>query len=142
MELSQRARVRAGDHDEFGVLFEEHARAVYNHARRQQAAMSRLPKAQDVPDFADDLAGRLDDAERLEKIHAALHGLRHTERDVLALCVWSGLNYAEAAEALGVPVGTVRSRLSRTRRKLQRKLQREPSPASEQVTGDRVGGTR
>ena len=38
---------------------------------------------------------------------------------MLALCVWSGLNYAEAAEALGVPVGTVRSRLSRARRKLQ-----------------------
>ena len=34
MELSQRARVRAGDHDQFGVLFEEHARAVYNHAFR------------------------------------------------------------------------------------------------------------
>ena len=34
MELSQRARVRAGDHDEFGLLFEEHARAVYNHAFR------------------------------------------------------------------------------------------------------------
>ena len=34
MELSQRARVRAGDHDEFGVLFSEHARAVYNHAFR------------------------------------------------------------------------------------------------------------
>ena len=34
MELSQRARVRAGDHDEFGVLFTEHARAVYNHAFR------------------------------------------------------------------------------------------------------------
>ena len=34
MELSQRARVRAGDHDEFGALFCEHARAVYNHAFR------------------------------------------------------------------------------------------------------------
>ena len=34
VELSQRARVRAGDHDQFGVLFEEHARAVYNHAFR------------------------------------------------------------------------------------------------------------
>ena len=34
VELSQRARVRAGDHDEFGVLFEQHARAVYNHAFR------------------------------------------------------------------------------------------------------------
>ena len=88
-----------------------------------------------MPDFADDLAGRLDDAERLEKIHAALSGLRRAERDVLALCVWSGLNYAEAAEALGIPVGTVRSRLSRARRKLLR----EPAPPSEQVT---AGGTR
>ncbi len=34
VELSQRARVRAGDHDEFGVLFKQHARAVYNHAFR------------------------------------------------------------------------------------------------------------
>ncbi len=31
VDHSQRARVRAGDHDEFGVLFTEHARAVYNH---------------------------------------------------------------------------------------------------------------
>ena len=193
MELNQRARVRAGDHDEFGVLFEQHARAVYNHAfrltgnwstaeevvsltfleawrlrgtvrpegdslrpwllgialnvarnlsraaRRQQAAMSRLPAAPDVPDFADELVGRLDDAARLEYIHTALGRLRRGERDVLALCVWSGLNYAEAAEALGVPVGTVRSRLSRARRKLQ--TRREPGPAGEQVTGDRVGGT-
>ena len=192
VELSQRARVRAGDHDEFGVLFKQHARAVYNHAfrltgnwstaeevvsltfleawrlrgtvrpegdsllpwllgialnvarnvsraaRRHQAAMSRLPQAPDVPDFADELAGRLDDAARLEGIHAALGRLRRGERDVLALCVWSGLNYAETAQALGVPVGTVRSRLSRARRKLQG----EPGPAGEQVTGDRVGGTR
>jgi RNA polymerase sigma-70 factor, ECF subfamily len=202
VDESQRARVRAGDQDEFGVLFTEHARAVYNHAfrltgnwsaaeevvsltfleawrlrgtvrpeggsllpwllgialnvarnvsrasRRHQAAMSRLPPAQSVPDFADELAGRLDDAEQLENVHAAIAGLRRGERDVLALCVWSGLDYAEAAEALGVPVGTVRSRLSRARRKLQNKLRnqtsrnREPGEAGEQVSGDRVGGTR
>jgi RNA polymerase sigma-70 factor (ECF subfamily) len=32
--------------------------------------------------------------------------------------VWSGLDYAQAAQALGVPVGTVRSRLSRARTRL------------------------
>src|SRR6202008_653906 len=123
------------------------ARNVSRAARRQQAAMSRLPKAQDGPDFADDLAGRLDYGEQLEKIHAALHGLRHTERDVLALCVWSGLNYAEPAEALGVPVGTVRSRLSRARRKLQAfVVVEEHDPGgeldrtSEQVAGERENG--
>ena len=198
MDHSQRTRVRAGDHDEFGVVFTEHARAVYNHAfrltgnwsaaeevvsltfleawrlrgtlrpeggsllpwllgialnvsrnvsraaRRHQAAMSRLPQAQSVPDFADELAGRIDDAEEIRRVRTALAGLRRAERDVLALCVWSGLDYAEAAEALGVPVGTVRSRLSRARRKLQNQTSRnrEPGSASEQVSGDRVGGTR
>lgn len=34
VDLSQRASVRAGDRDAFDVLFEEHARAVYNHAFR------------------------------------------------------------------------------------------------------------
>ena len=37
------------------------------------------------------------------------------QRDVLALCVWSGLSYEEAALALAIPVGTVRSRLARAR---------------------------
>jgi RNA polymerase sigma-70 factor (ECF subfamily) len=39
---------------------------------------------------------------------------------VLALCVWAALDYGQAAEALGVPVGTVRSRLSRARARLGR----------------------
>ncbi|MBM7790017.1 RNA polymerase sigma factor [Tenggerimyces flavus] len=41
-----------------------------------------------------------------------------SQRDVLALCVWDGLSYAEAAIALAVPVGTVRSRLARARARL------------------------
>lgn len=44
--------------------------------------------------------------------------LPRREQEVLALCAWSGLSYEEAALALGVPVGTVRSRLSRARRRL------------------------
>jgi RNA polymerase sigma factor (sigma-70 family) len=94
-------------------------RNVARAARRHQAAMSRLPRAPDVPDFADDVAGRLDDEARLTVAREALAQLRRGEREVVALCVWDGLGYAEAAQALGVPVGTVRSRLSRARRKLR-----------------------
>ena len=107
-------------------------------ARRHQAALSRLPPPPPVPDFADDLAGQLDDARQLRKVLAAVDRLRADERDVIALCVWSGLDYAAAALALGVPAGTVRSRLSRARRKL-RKLAAdwEPRARCEQVEGDR-----
>ena len=45
--------------------------------------------------------------------------LPRREQEVLALCVWSELSYAEAAAALGVPIGTVRSRLSRARERLR-----------------------
>lgn len=173
MEQNLRARVRAGDPDAFGTLYDDCARAVYNYAfrltgnwstaeevvsltfleawrlrgrvepeggglqpwvlsiagnvvrnvgraaRRHQAALGRLPPPQPIPDFADDLASRIDDAAQLRHVGQALAGLRRSEREVLALCVWSGLGYADAARALGVPVGTLRSRLSRARRKLQ-----------------------
>jgi RNA polymerase sigma factor (sigma-70 family) len=115
-------------------------------ARRHQAALSRLPPPPPVPDFSDDLAGQLDDARQLRRVLAAVDALRAEERDVIALCVWSELDYAAAAQALGIPAGTVRSRLSRARSKL-RKLAgdgtasagpgREPRARCEQVDGDR-----
>ncbi len=113
-------------------------------SRRHQAAMSRLPPPPVVPDFAEELAGRLDDTAQLREIAKALAALRGGERELIALCVWSGLDYASAAEALGVPVGTVRSRLSRARRKL-RKLGPaggEPAGGREQVPGDRENAAR
>ncbi|GAA4674955.1 RNA polymerase sigma factor [Streptomyces youssoufiensis] len=87
-------------------------------ARRHAAALSRVPPQAAERDFADEVASRVDDAELLEHVQVALRALRRPEREVIALCVWSGLDYAAAARALGVPVGTVRSRLSRARTKL------------------------
>ncbi|HEY3882522.1 MAG TPA: RNA polymerase sigma factor [Trebonia sp.] len=96
------------------------ARGLRRTARRHRAALARLAVADELPDFADDVSGRLDDVARIKALHQALAGLPGPELEVLALCVWSGLSYAEAAEALHVPVGTVRSRLSRARAKLAR----------------------
>ncbi len=45
--------------------------------------------------------------------------LPRREREVFALCAWSALSYEDAAVALEIPVGTVRSRLSRARVRLQ-----------------------
>ncbi|MEW2117392.1 RNA polymerase sigma factor [Streptomyces sp. NPDC005474] len=92
-------------------------------ARRHSAALARLPgrpaDRDTLPDFADDVIGRMERAERLAAAHTALRRLRRAEREVFALCVWSGLSYAAAGEALGVPASTVRSRLARARQRLR-----------------------
>jgi RNA polymerase sigma factor (sigma-70 family) len=54
------------------------------------------------------------------------------ERDVLLLVAWAELEYAQVAEALGIPVGTVRSRLNRARGRLRELL--EPSGQYERET--------
>ncbi|MCZ7421210.1 MULTISPECIES: RNA polymerase sigma factor [unclassified Micromonospora] len=87
-------------------------------AVRHRRALERLAPASATPDHAEEVAGRLDDERHLTRLRAALERLRPPDRDVLLLCVWQGLTYAEAAVALGVPVGTVRSRLSRARSRL------------------------
>lgn len=96
--------------------------------RRRLAFLARQPRPPVVADFAPETAGRIDDARRLAVVQDALGHLRRQEREVLSLCVWSGLDYQQTAEALGVPVGTVRSRLSRARKKLARLVEEKAEP--------------
>ncbi|MFG2794866.1 RNA polymerase sigma factor [Streptomyces sp. NPDC048419] len=117
-------------------------------ARRHRALMERMPAPGLLPDFAEEVVGRLEDQDKIAAVRAALERLSRTDRDVLALCVWAGLDYAAAAEALGVPVGTVRSRLSRARRRLEKLANtnlgpnREPAAVKWQQTGDRAKAVR
>jgi RNA polymerase sigma factor (sigma-70 family) len=90
--------------------------------RRHRAALERLSPTSVDDDFVDDLAGRLDDERTVRNMLNLLGRLPRRDQEVLALCAWDGLSYAEAAVALGVPVGTIRSRLSRARRRLERSL--------------------
>ena len=119
-------RLRGSLHEEgeglrpwlFGIatnVLRNNARA----ARRHRAAMARLPEREAVAEFAEELVTRIDDGVQLAAAQRALAGLRRAEREVFRLCVWGGLDYASAAEALGVPVGTVRSRFSRARTRLR-----------------------
>lgn len=98
--------------------------------RRRLAFLARSPQPRPVEDFAEETAGRIDDARRLAVVHAALGRLGRQDREVFALCVSAGLDYRQAAEALGVPVGTVRSRLSRARARLAR-LSAEAEPSAD-----------
>ena len=81
-----------------------------------------------VGDFADAAAGRLDDAQLLERTRQAMAALTRRELEVISLCVWSELSYQEAADALGIPVGTVRSRLNRARRRIRELVDQAAAP--------------
>lgn len=56
------------------------------------------------------------------EVGAALAALEEGDRDVVLLIAWEDLSYDQVAAALGIPVGTVRSRLHRARRQLREAL--------------------
>jgi RNA polymerase sigma factor (sigma-70 family) len=91
--------------------------------RRHRAALARLPIDRAVG-FAEDAERRIDDERQMRAALRSLKRLPRREQDVFVLCGWAGLTYEEAALALAIPVGTVRSRLSRARAGL-----RELNPA-------------
>jgi RNA polymerase sigma factor (sigma-70 family) len=85
-------------------------------ARYRHAMAKIMPEG--VPDHSDDVADRLDDQRCAIELRSQVRRLPRHERDVIELCVWAELDQKAAAVALGVAVGTVKSRLSRARRRL------------------------
>lgn len=98
-------------------------RIQIDEARRREAekrATERVKmRAEKAAPGADEdaLAGIVDPA-----LAAAIDGLRPGYRDVLVAVAVDGLSYAEAAERLGIPVGTVMSRLNRAKRAMRETL--------------------
>lgn len=80
-------------------------RAMERDARRDPAAGDPLL----------DVDRRLDASSTLAAVLALVADLPPDDRDLLTLYAWEGCSYAEVGEALGIPVGTVRSRLHRIR---------------------------
>jgi RNA polymerase sigma-70 factor, ECF subfamily len=100
----------------FTILHNQHVNAIRSAVRR----------GTEVPD--DDIeplligAPRQDDRLLLRDLHRALGVLSVEQREVVLLVGLEGLHYDEVAAILGVPVGTVRSRLSRAREALRRHM--------------------
>jgi RNA polymerase sigma-70 factor (ECF subfamily) len=74
------------------------------------------------PDTAPETSGPASDPVQLREIHDALEKLPVDQRAVLMLVGLEGLRYREAADVLGLPLGTVMSRLARAREKMQELL--------------------
>jgi RNA polymerase sigma-70 factor (ECF subfamily) len=115
------ARLRDGSRLR-GWLFGIARRVLMDRLRRQYAA----PPSSDVD--LDDLVAEPEPLDRetdLDALHAALEILPFAEREILTLFYLHDLSLAELAEALNIPVGTVKSRLFRARRMTRAVMQKE-----------------
>jgi RNA polymerase sigma-70 factor, ECF subfamily len=108
--------------DELGYLL----RALRNTLVSRRRAASRRPRTVELDEEAA-IGGRSGEnpaeaAERRE-VYTAIHELPDEFRDALVAVDVAGLSYGEAARVLGVPEGTVTSRLFRARDRVARRLE-------------------
>jgi RNA polymerase sigma factor (sigma-70 family) len=99
-------------------LIGQHRREEIRQYRIRQAAIPEL----DLPGHDERVAADVTARAVRGQLAAALADLPDPDRDVLVLTVWEQLSYGEAARALEIPIGTVRSRLNRARTKLREAL--------------------
>ena len=109
--------------------------------RRDEARQYRIRQAAtaepQVPGHADRVAADVTAQAMRPLLHAALAALPAGDRDVLLLIAWEQLTYQEVSRALGIPVGTVRSRLNRARTKVRQMLAGTDAGATyEELTTD------
>ena len=91
---------------------------------RRLRALARLESQGVDPEPAAERVGERLDAEVMRRpLFDALSRLEARDRTVLLLVAWEELSYEEVAEALDVPIGTVRSRLNRARRTVREALE-------------------
>jgi RNA polymerase sigma factor (sigma-70 family) len=107
-------------------LISQYRREESRQLRIRLAASAELPE----PGHSDRVAGDLTASAVRGVLAAALADLPDRERDVLVLIAWEQLSYDEVATALHIPVGTVRSRLSRGRARVREALARTEHSAT------------
>lgn len=140
MDLSQEAFVRAfrarhtidPDRPFYTWLYQILRRLCFNHTRDRRtrrrgidAAESWLVEQASARTAAMDPERALEAAEAQRRVREALESLSDRDREVLVLKEFEGLRYREIAEVIGVPIGTVMSRLYSARRRLAAALEED-----------------
>jgi len=140
LDLSQEAFVRAfrarhtidPDRPFYAWLYQIIRRLCFNHTRDRRTARRGIQAAGDwlveqasarTAHMSPDRA--LEQTEARRRVAAALETLSDRDREVLVLKEFEGLRYREIAEILGVPIGTVMSRLYSARRRLAAALEED-----------------
>lgn len=92
-------------------------------AGRQLRALAALEEPDPFERIEDAATRRADARTARETLVQAVEQLDDQDREALLLYAWGELTYPEIAAVLGIPVGTVRSRLNRARRKIRQELE-------------------
>ena len=135
-----RARATFREGERFMPWFQRILRnACYTHLRRRAGVVARsfeTPSGVDLieltppePDTDDSPLLALEERERAEALQAAFDHLGERDRTILSLRHHEELPYREIATRLGIPIGTVMSRLYHARRRLRVQLDDELDPA-------------
>jgi RNA polymerase sigma factor (sigma-70 family) len=99
------------------------ARHHWRNERRQLRAYARTGFDPLAVEAVDGALERIDAGAQRRQLAAALAGLRRRDREILLLHAWAELSDGEIAEALSLPLGTVKSRLHRTRELLRNRTE-------------------
>lgn len=92
---------------------------VLNATRGDHRRLRLIHKIGDqAPRHDSNVSDWLEQEAAMARVRTVLNRLPENQRAVVELVVWSGLELAECAQVLNIPVGTVKSRLSRAKRKL------------------------
>lgn len=102
------------------------ARHLRSEARRLRA-LSRMTDEPFARETTDDSDRRLDAAVEWGEVAGLIADLSECDRDIVLLYAWADLSYEEISSVLDIPVGTVKSRLSRARARIAGGSQRAVS---------------
>ncbi len=123
--FAQRHRFDTTRDDARPWLFGIATNLLRNQARsevRQLRAYQRHGVEDRSHDDHDASEARLDATAQSRVLAKALEQLKPGDREALLMFAWNDMSYEDIAESLGIPVGTVRSRLNRARRIVQEQL--------------------
>jgi RNA polymerase sigma factor (sigma-70 family) len=130
--FASRERLRSSAWDARPWLYGIAVNLLRHHYRRENRELRAYARSGVDPLAEDHALERVDMSAAASRVAEALAQLPAAEREVLLLYAWADLGYGEIAEALEIPIGTVRSRLSRARSRVREALA---------ASGHYVGGT-